>query len=59
MIRKPFDPLTLAAGLPGWDGTSGPGQAGVRLPAPRREANPAAESATDRLDHVIGPGGAP
>ena len=51
--------LTLAAGLPGGGGTSGPGQAGVRLPAPRREQNPAAESATARLDHVTGPGAGP
>ena len=33
---------------------AGPGQGGVRLPAPRREQNPVVESATDRLDHVTG-----
>ena len=55
VARPKPSPLTLAAGLPGWDGTSGAG--GVRLPAPRRETNPAGESATDRVDHVTGPGG--
>jgi hypothetical protein len=59
VARPKPSPLTLTAGLPGGDGTSGPGQDGVRLPAPRREQNPVVESATDRLDHVTGPGGAP
>jgi hypothetical protein len=57
VARPKPSPLTLAAGSPGRGGSSGPGQDGVRLPAPWREANPAAESATDRLDHVTGPGG--
>ena len=34
----------------------GRGRAGSRA---RREQNPVAESATDRLNHVAGPGGAP
>jgi len=59
VARPRPSPLTLAASRPGGDGSSGPGPDGIRLPAPRRETNPAAESATDRLDHVTGPGGAP
>jgi hypothetical protein len=62
VARPRPSPLTLTAGSPGGDGTTGGGQRGVRLPAPRREANPAvesaAESATDWLDHVTGSGGA-
>jgi hypothetical protein len=59
VARPKPSPLTLTAGSPGWDGTSGAGPHEVRLPAPRREQNPVAESATDRLDHVTEPGGAP
>jgi len=59
VARPRPSPLTLTAGGPGGDGGSGPGPGGIRLPAPRREANPAAETASDRLDHVTGPWGAP
>jgi hypothetical protein len=59
VARPRPSPLTLAAGLSPRDGTTGAGPPGVHLPAPRREADPAAGSATDWLDHVTGSGGAP